>query len=196
MASGSRRWYDETFVRNVIDKFAQVPFYKRRRLARRITDIVESTFRLEIHHKINLNKKMVLGLYKEYERRRWYDKDPDTHKAIRCIFTLEGQKDDLRKKALIAISEAINEYIKQDKPEIEVRPKPMVQEPEPFFPDESQFAPPPVEPQFAPPPVEPKKQPSQSKVKVSGEKLFLERASESKKKKKKKIKLDDIDFKM
>lgn len=188
IANASRRWYDETFIKNIIDSFKGVPYFKRKRLALRIIDIVESTFRLEIHHKINMNKKMVLGLYKEYERRRWYDQDPDVHRAIRCIFTLDGQKDDLKRKAISNIIDAIGEYFISEKPMVEIRKSPQLPvEPEPFMPQI------PEDPYFNFPKIEEKQKLPQSKVKVSGEKLFLERATD--KKKKNKVKLDDIDFK-
>lgn len=178
----SRRWYDETFVRVFIDSMQEVPPYKRDSFAQKIIDVVESVFKNEINRKVNTNKYMILGMYKEFEKRRWYDRNPTIHKAIKSMCSLVDQRQDLQKVAQNGITDILGEYlIKPEEPEIEIRqPEPIMPEPEPI--------PEPVVMQEEEEEEDEAKKRRDSKVMVSGEKLFIKRDKNPKLRKKKKDK--------
>ncbi|MEW5820786.1 MAG: hypothetical protein AB1782_11395 [Cyanobacteriota bacterium] len=178
--SNSRRWYDESFVRGFVDALEEVPPYKRDNIAHRIVDTVESVFKNEINRKVNTNKNMILGMYKEFEKRRWYDRNPIVLKAVKSMCTLVDQRRDLQRMAIAGIVEALGEYYKKEEPKVEIRqPEPIIQKaPEPII--EEPVAPEPED--------EPKKKPD-SKVMVSGEKLFIKRDKKLKPKPKEKPKI-------
>jgi hypothetical protein len=163
--AGSRRWYDSTFVKKFVESFETVPPYKRDTVANKIIDVIESVFKNEINRKVNTNKNMILGMYKEFEKRRWYDRNPSILKSVKGMCSLVDQRRDLQKMAIAGIIDALGEYYIKDEPkEIEIRP------PEPIKVEKKEPEPEPVpEPQE-----EPKKKPD-SKVMVSGEKLFIKR---------------------
>lgn len=162
-APGTRRWYDSTFVKNFVDSFETVPPYKRDTIANKILDVIETVFKNEINRKVNTNKDMILGMYKEFEKRRWYDQNPNILKAIKGMCSLVDQRRDLQKMAVSGIIDSLGEYYIREEPKVEIRP------PEPPLEEtkKEEAPPPPVE--------EPKKKAPDSKVMVSGEKLFIKR---------------------
>lgn len=170
---GKRRWYDTTFVKKIVESFETVPPYKRDTIANKIIECVDAVFRNEINRKVNTNKDMILGMYKEYEKRRWYDKNPTVLKSIKEVCSLVDQRRELQKVAISGIIDSLGEYYKRDEPKVEIRPPEMEPIPEPVVQEE-----PKVEEPAPPPPVveeEPKKKAPDSKVMVSGEKLFIKR---------------------
>lgn len=65
---GQRRWYDSSFVKKFLESLEKVPPYKRDSIALKIVEIIESVFKNEINRKVNTNKNMILGMYKEFEK--------------------------------------------------------------------------------------------------------------------------------
>lgn len=175
-----RRWYDSTFIRKFVDSFETVPPYKRDAIAARISEIVDSVFKNEINRKVNTNKHMILGMYKEYEKRRWYDRNPVVLKAVKGMSGLAEQRRDLQKVAISGIMEALGEYYIREEPKVEIRePEPIeIKEPEPEVIIEEPVA-----------EEEPKKKSPDNKVMVSGEKLFIKRDKKIKPKPKQKPQL-------
>lgn len=164
---GQRRWYDPSFVKKFTESLEKVPPYKRDSVALKIVEIVDSVFKNEINRKVNTNKNMILGMYKEFEKRRWYDRNPNVLKAVKGMCSLVNQRKDLQKMAVAGIIESLGEYYEREKPKVEVRaPEPIVPKPkeEPII-EEA------VEEEVQP---EEKKK-RDSKVMVSGEKLFIKR---------------------
>lgn len=179
----TRRWYDETFVRPYIDSMLEVPPYKRESYAQRILDVVESVFKNEINRKVNTNKYMILGMYKEFEKRRWYDRNPVIHKSIKSMCSLVDQRQDLQKVAQAGIADILGEYmLQEEEPEVEIRqPDPIMEEPEPI-PEPM----PEAEPEPEPEEDDEEKKKRDAKLMVSGEKLFIKREKNPKLRKKKK----------
>jgi hypothetical protein len=172
---GEKRWYDTTFVKKFVESFEEVPPYKRDTIATKINDTIESVFKNEINRKVNTNKSMILGMYKEFEKRRWYDRNPNITKAIKGMCSLVDQRRDLQKLAVAGIIDAFGEYYIKDEPkEVEIRP-PEMEAPKP----KEQPVP---EPE---PEEDTKKKGPDSKVMVSGEKLFIKRDKPKLKPKKK-----------
>ena len=162
---GSRRWYDKTFVKKFIESIEEAPPYKRDNIAVKINEIVDSVFKNEINRKVNTNKQMILGMYKEFEKRRWYDRNQTILKAVKNMCSLVNQRKDLQKMAISGIIDTLGEYYKKEEPQVQVEirpPDPIIEEkiPEP-------------EPEEIEEPEEKKK--PDSKVMVSGEKLFIKR---------------------
>ena len=83
-----KRWYDEYFIKNFINSFKTVPPFKRNEFAEKIISVIDNAFKHELHHKINTNKQMILGRYKEYHRRRWHDVNSLVFKSIKSMYTL------------------------------------------------------------------------------------------------------------
>lgn len=164
---GKRRWYDSTFVKKVIDSFETVPPYKRDTVANKIIEVVDTVFRNEINRKVNTNKDMILGMYKEYEKRRWYDKNPTVLKSIKEVCSLVDQKRELQKIAISGIIDSLGEYYIREEPKVEIRPPEVEPILEPVAKEEPKVEEPKVE--------EPKRKSPDSKVMVSGEKLFIKR---------------------
>lgn len=160
---GQRRWYDPSFVKKFTESLEKVPPYKRDSVALKIVEIVDSVFKNEINRKVNTNKNMILGMYKEFEKRRWYDRNPTILKAVKGMCSLVNQRKDLQKMAVAGIIESLGEYYEREKPKVEVRaPEPIILEPV----EE-------IEEEIIEEPEEKKKR--DSKVMVSGEKLFIKR---------------------
>lgn len=175
-----RRWYDNSFVKVFIVSLEKVPPYKRDNVAARIVEVVEGLLKNEVHRKIGSNKHMVLGMYKEFEKRRWYDRNPTVLKAVKSMLNLVGQGGDLQKRAADGIIEALGEYYIKEEPKVEVRPPEEIiveqKAPEPEIEVEEE-------------PEETKKPTKESKVMVSGEKLFIKRDKNLKPKPKNKPKM-------
>ena len=161
---GQRRWYDLSFVKKFTESLEKVPPYKRDSVALKIVEIVDSVFKNEINRKVNTNKNMILGMYKEFEKRRWYDRNPTILKAVKGMCSLVNQRKDLQKMAVAGIIESLGEYYEREKPKVEVRA------PEPIIPEPVEE---PIVEEIVEEPEEKKKR--DSKVMVSGEKLFIKR---------------------
>lgn len=165
-----RRWYDTSYIKKFVDSFETAPPFKRDAIANKILDVIESVFKNEINKKVNTNKYMILGMYKEYEKRRWYDRNPTILKSIKAMCTTVNQRRDLQKMACAGVVDALGEYYIKDEPKIEIRtpviePEPIIEEP--VFETEEI-----VEEEIDE--TVPRKKPD-SKVMVSGEKLFIKR---------------------
>ena len=176
----SRRWYDDTFVRKYVESLESVPPYKQDYICGKIIEAIEAVFKNEINRKVNTNKYHVLGMYKQFERRRWYDQNQLSNKAVNQIFSLVDQRSDLQKLACASLIEILGEYyIGDDVP----KPSKKASEPVPQKPkspahlvsDEELI---PEEPAAEAPPPKTNK----DKLLVSGEKLFVKRERKKKKK--------------
>lgn len=164
---GNNRWYDITFAKEIIDSFEKVPLYKRGNFAEKIIETVDASLKHDKHYKINSNKYMILGMYKEYNKRRWYDRDPITQKAVKKILSMVDQNEDLLKKTKEGIIGILGEYYIRKMPEVEIR-SPIKEEPrkEIILPQVL------LEDEVARKQEEPK---PNHKIMISGEKLFLQK---------------------
>ncbi|MEW5819492.1 MAG: hypothetical protein AB1782_04820 [Cyanobacteriota bacterium] len=108
--AGKKRWYDNTIAKLLITSLKEVPLYKREDVALKITDVIESIISVNIDTRINTNKQMILGMYKEYEKRRWYDRNPVCSKAVKKILVLMEQDKEIQKNALTLIIQTLGEY--------------------------------------------------------------------------------------
>lgn len=163
----NRRWYDNTFAKTFINSLQNVPAYKQEYICSKVNESIDAIFKNEINRKVNTNKNLVLGMYKEYEKRRWYDKNAVTAKTVKKICSLVDQRKDLQKVAFTTMLDILEEYYVPEEKE-EVAPPPP---PEPTHVAEKT-------------PPEETKQPAKANDKqlmVSGEKLFIKRERRKKK---------------
>ena len=105
-----KRWYDGTFVKVFIISLEKAPQYKQDHIAIKINKAIEDLLKQEINSKVNSNKYMVLGRYKEFEKRRWYDRNANVLKAVKNMQTLTNQNKELQKKAAEAIIGALGTF--------------------------------------------------------------------------------------
>lgn len=178
------RWYDDYFVKRFVDSFKLVPLYQRENVANQINEVVKNVFKQDIHHKVNLNKRLILGRYKEYEKRRWYDRSMPVFKSIRSICSVVDQPIELQKKAVIGIVNVLGEhYLLTDPKRAEVQTVAEIRQEKPPVKNQTQKT-------VAAEALQEKKA-QDSKVMVSGEKLFVRRDKPAKPFPKKKLSLPE-----
>lgn len=176
----TQRWYDESFVKSIIEAYKLVPDHQKDQMANRINDLVDGIFKNSFDHKVNTSHHMNLGRFKEFHKRRWYDRNPNILKAVKNLHSLINQPRDFQKKAMVGLVGLLGDYIKmlktEDDPLERPLPPPEIQE-EPVIEETIEK---PVEEHEEEEPQDPKK----SKIMVSGEKLSLKRETPLKKRKK------------
>lgn len=100
MEQEKRRWYDydENMI-NILEVIKDQPTELIDNLAENIMSfsniIRENLLELETEEPISIGKERVLGLYKSFRRRRWYDKNWTILSTMNILSTLP--KDDFEK---------------------------------------------------------------------------------------------------
>lgn len=163
----TQRWYDDSFVKSVIEAYKMVPDHQKDQIANRINDLIDGIFKNTFDHKVNTSHHMNLGRYKEFNKKRWYDRNPNILRAVKNLHSIINQPRDIQKKAMVGLISLLGDYIKLLKTEDDPLEKPV---PPPVIIEE------PVQEVVQEEIIEEEPDKSnKSKIMVSGEKLSLKR---------------------
>lgn len=91
-----RRWYDNNDnIIQALDILENLPSALRENLAVNIINFAnllrKNYEEIEEEQQLSIGKNRVLGLYKSFKKRRWYDKNPSLMSAMNILATLPSE---------------------------------------------------------------------------------------------------------
>lgn len=116
MEKGSqKRWYDhDTHVATAVDLVMKFPPEIQSIIFKGIYMLAEKEFRAnELMNEFKtLGTEKVLAMYKSKEKKRIYDQDPNTHKAMNYLYLLSEQNRKLMAHHILSLMGVMQDYLK------------------------------------------------------------------------------------